>query len=192
MKKNSILDIHTIVKNSLYAIVYDNTVGDVLTQIFDNWNDVEYLDGFFEEHESDLTDGFYGNITIENAIEISIDEAEELEEVLLEIAEKGKTDQSENLQTIFKPLHNNEAQKYPIPSHQKSKVKPNNKSWLRIYAIRIEPNIFIVTGGAIKLTKTMNEREHLLQELGNLQTAKEYLIENQIIDSDSITDFLEI
>ena len=167
---------------------------DILSNVFENWSDVEYLNSFFEEHEADLTSGFYGNITIESAIEVSIEEAEELESILLDIAEKGKTDQLENLQTIFKPLHNNEAQKYPIPDHQESKVKPksNNKSWLRIYAIRIEPNIFIVTGGAIKLTETMNDRDHLLQELEHLQSAKEYLIENQIIDSESITDFLEM
>lgn len=52
--------------------------------------------------------------------------------------------------------------------------------------------MFIVTGGAIKLTETMNEREHLLNELDKLKRVKQFLIENGIIDNDSIDDFLEI
>ena len=64
-------------------------------------------------------------------------------------------------------------------------------SWLRIYAIRIEPNVYIVTGGAIKLTATMQEREHTQKELDKLNTCRDFLKQNGVFDQDSFVDFFE-
>ncbi|MGB5926872.1 MAG: hypothetical protein WBH03_01795, partial [Cyclobacteriaceae bacterium] len=52
-------------------------------------------------------------------------------------------------------------------------------SWLRIYAVRLDINLFVVSGGGIKLTPTMNEREHLLKELRKLEVAVQYLREDE-------------
>ena len=38
-----------------------------------------------------------------------------------------------------------------------------------IYAIKLEPGIYVITGGAIKLTRTMQEREHTLRELAKME-----------------------
>ena len=46
---------------------------------------------------------------------------------------------------------------------------PRHASWLRIYAIKLEPGIYVITGGAIKLTRTMQEREHTLVELARME-----------------------
>ncbi len=87
---------------------------------------------------------------------------------------------------MFKPLNKKDESRHPIPDYQKSKVYGNqHKSWLRIYAIRIEPNIYCITGGAIKLVLKMEEREHLKNELHKLELAKQFLIDNEIIDTDS-------
>lgn len=185
--------ITTIIENSLYAVEYNNTGNDEFHNLFENWSDVEYLEAFFEKHKSDLQRDFYNNIPIEDAIIQTINEAEKLEQQLIEIAEKGKTYAVHSLQTLFKPLYNYEKAIYPIPEHQKSKAYGSDfKSWLRIYAIRIEENTFIVTGGAIKLTETMNDREHLQNELEKLDLVKQFLIDEDIIDNDSIVDFTEI
>ena len=193
-----------IIKDSLYAIRYDdvqdefennefddNSSNDIFSRIFNNWNDVEYLEAFFNEHKEDLQREFFNYISIEEAIYQTIEEANELEDLILQIAESGKTDRGQTLQTLFKPLHKKDEDKFPVPGHQKSKLYgTKHRSWLRIYAIRIEENVFIVTGGAIKLTRTMNEREHLENELKNLEDVKQFLIENGIVDKDSIEDFM--
>ncbi len=199
--------IEIIVKDSLYAVKYtdDNDEfennefieghknPDEFNRLFINWQDPEYLDGFFNKNKEDLQKEFYGNISIEEAIQKTIDEAYKLGQKILSVAEKGKESISESLQTLFKPLNNYENEIYPIPIYQKSKVYGSNyKSWLRIYALRIEKNVFIITGGAIKLTKTMNEREHLKKELKKLENVKSFLISEGIIDNDSIIDFLEL
>ncbi|SHM40976.1 hypothetical protein SAMN05443669_103510 [Flavobacterium xanthum] len=53
-----------------------------------------------------------------------------------------------------------------------------------MYAIKIGPNTFIVTGGAIKLVGTMDERTHLLKEKQKLEDIKYYLKEEGILDQD--------
>ena len=63
-------------------------------------------------------------------------------------------------------------------------------SWLRIYAIKLEPGIYVITGGAIKLTKTMQEREHTLQELAKMEKVRRFLLDHNIIDKDAFTDYM--
>ena len=208
MKNYSIFAIRQIRKDSLYTVVYENAFDDYennefeeterkkkneFDRIFNNWNDVEYLEAFFEENKTDLQKEFYHYISIEDAIKITLDEAEKLERLLKDVAEKGETDRYENLQTLFKPLNKSDETKYPIPEYQKSKLYgERHKSWLRIYALRIDENLFFITGGAIKLTETMNEREHLLNELEKLNIVKKFLIDNEIIDTDNLIEFIEL
>ena len=71
---------------------------------------------------------------------------------------------------------------YP-PLHQKTKVKgQHKKSWLRIYAIRIAPNLFVIAGGGIKLTHKMEDSEHLKIELTKLEITKNYLKSVGLLD----------
>lgn len=199
--------IETIIKDSLYAVKYDDEHDEFennefekdgspkneFKRLFNNWSDVEYLDAFFDKHQSDLKTEFYTDILTENAIERTINEANKLEQKLISIAENGKTNNSENLDNLFKPLDNREKSVYPPPEYQKNKVYGDEyKSWLRIYAIRIEENVFIVTGGAIKLVKNMNEREHLINELKKLDKIKQFLIGEGIIDKEGIVEYLEL
>ncbi|UKJ07926.1 hypothetical protein [Solitalea lacus] len=177
-----IVSIFAVINESLYSVAFDDKTTDEFSDLFNNWNDVEYLNDFFEKHQTDLKSGFYkdiyDDISIEQAIQITLDEAEELENTIKSIASSG----SSSLQSIFKPLDNGA---YKITPLQKSKATGlNRKSWLRIYAIRIGPNMFVVSGGAIKLTETMDNREHLQVELRKLEMLKNYLTEKGVLDQD--------
>ncbi len=197
--------IESIVKDSLYAVKYTDEIDefennefiedeepqDEFCRIFNNWQDPEYLDGFFNKHKKDLQSKFFNFISIEEAIKKTIDEAYEFQQEILSTAENGKKDFLQNLQTLFRPLHKSEEFIYPIPNFQKSKAYGSRRSWLRIYAIRIDKNVFFITGGAIKLTKTMNKK-HLKKELKKLEKVKQFLISENIIDNESIVDFLEL
>ena len=68
--------------------------------------------------------------------------------------------------------------------------KPGHASWLRIYAIKLAAGIYVITGGAIKLTRTMQEREHTLVELAKMERVRRYMLENNIVDMDSFQDYL--
>ncbi len=66
--------------------------------------------------------------------------------------------------------------------------RARHASWLRIYAIRLEPNVYVVTGGAIKLTRTMQERNHTALELSKLNSCRAYLKNNGVFDCDSFVE----
>lgn len=96
-----------------------------------------------------------------------------------------------NLDEIFRPLENSRTSEMLL-GKEKARLRntPRNASWLRIYAIRLDPGIYVITGGAIKLTRTMQEREHTLVELARMEKVRRFLIENEISDMDSFTDYL--
>ncbi|HYX05545.1 MAG TPA: hypothetical protein VE912_02305 [Bacteroidales bacterium] len=158
--------VRIIPENDCLLSVYDDENGkSKFRQLFDNWYDIEYLFDFFVTNQNDLiTD-------IDSAIQITIDGAEKLEDKLLEISD----DESEQLQTIFRPLSPSE---YRLSTYQKSKAYGTfSRSWLRIYAIRIDPDLYVVTGGAIKLTQKMQGRSHTQEQLNLLNQARDYLRE---------------
>jgi hypothetical protein len=160
-------------KNRLLSMQFDNNETDEFRKAFNQWQDVEYLEQFFEEHKADLQREFYGNISIEDAIFETIEESREFEEYIRKIAKKGAKEKEPNLNDlVFKTLNKNEISLI----HQKSKAYGLEfKSWLRLYAIRISADIFVVTGSAIKLTATMEEREHTKKELDKLKKTTQYL-----------------
>jgi hypothetical protein len=184
-----IVNTFAVVEESLYSVLFDTEVnavdddGAIISQeqlhefrrLFDFWNDPIRLRTFFEEHEEDLKDDYWEGITIDEAIEKTRKEAKKLEAILLEYAEKGKTTRTRNLSMLFKPLSNGKIEK----KLEKDKVKVDGKkTWIRLYAIRIDHNFFMICGGAIKLRKTLNDRTYLLKELQKLEITRNYLMDD--------------
>lgn len=184
-----IIAIFALEKESLYTVRYVDESIHEWERLFDNWTDAEYLYDFFEEQEGDLTAGFWGAITIEEAVEKTIEDARKLRQFIYALAKKGKHDLQNTLQTHFKPLNDN-CYDYRQSLLQSKAYGLWNKSWLRLYAIRIDANVFVISGGAIKLTPTMNERDHLLKELDKLKITQKYLKENDLKHEYNF-DFLE-
>lgn len=71
-------------------------------------------------------------------------------------------------------------------------LQKGRRHCLRLYAIKIDDDTFIITGGAIKLPlqHLMEDREHTLMELAKLKKAKYYLKENGVFDDESFYEFL--
>ncbi len=169
--------IFEVVEESLYAVQYDKKGEHEFERLFDLWNDAIYLEDFFQTHETDLKSGYWGeDISIEEAVIKTMKWANKLEDKLLEIAEHGKTDKYETLSSLFKPLHDKTTKIEPL---EENKAK---ESWLRIYAIRVDSNLFVVSGGAIKLVQTMNEREHLMEEMSKLKLVQAFLSDDENLE----------
>lgn len=182
MKLVPIFD-HT--KHTLLAIQYDGEEEDEYSKALNNWADVTYLRNFFKEHEADLLHGYYKCPSINTAINQTMELAEKLEDLIYDKAYGGAGNIEDMLQNIFKPLNNNDTNVYDV---QKSKL---SKTWLRIYAIRIAPNCYVVTGSAIKLVQNMQDKDYLKNELHKLQKVKDFLVANDLTDEESF-EFLEL
>ena len=116
----------------------------------------------------------------EDAIYQTMEDRDELACIIMDISPDA------NLDRFFRPLENNRSSEMILG---KEKGRPHRRSWLRLYAIKLSVGIYIITGGAIKLTRTMQEREHTLQELEKMEKVRNFLVREHVFDEDSFTDY---
>lgn len=185
MQKKKDMTFDLITENEhLWAVRYDDCLDNVLDTMLDQWNDVSWLRTFFKQNIGDLAS--YFKITdVNQAIYDTIEDSERLQCLIMDISPDADLDK------IFRPLENNRTLEMLL-GKEKARLHdtPRHTSWLRIYAIKLEPGIYVITGGAIKLTRTMQEREHTLVELARMEKVRRFLIENGIADMDSFKDYM--
>ena len=179
MKFDKILD-----NNTLWAIREDNADDNVLQHLFQQWSDPEWLVDFFMDNMSDL-ESYFMITDINQAIFDTIEDSERIQCLILDISPDADLDK------LFRPLNNSRTSEMLL-GKEKARIKerPNHASWLRLYAIKLEPGCYIITGGAIKLTRTMQERAHTLRELNKMESVRNFLISEGAIDADGLLDYL--
>ena len=168
----------------LWAVRYDGENDNALYKLFDQWSDVAWLREFFKTNWDDLTS--YFKITdVNQAIMTTIEDSDKLQAIIMDISSEA------NLDELFRPLENFRTHDILL-GKEKAKLKRNNNhtSWLRIYAIKLTTGVYIITGGAIKLTLKMDEREHTREELIKLELVRSFLLNENIIDDDSFVEFM--
>lgn len=117
---------------------------------------------------------FWGSlIDPELAAERTIDEAFDLEEHIEELcrntAHGGKPDFDE----FFKPLDGEFGYIYfqtPMKAYG-----TQNPSLLRLYAIKLKSNCYLLTGGGIKYCRKMNESPDLQNEIEKIKKVRSFL-----------------
>lgn len=168
----------------LWAVCFDGETENELSKVFAKWNDVDWLSAFFEQNIVDLSS--YFKITdITQAVMDTIDDSHKLECVLLDLSPDA------DLSMLFRPLNNNEASDVLLQKEKaRLKYRFKHPSWLRLYAIKLTTGIYIITGGTIKLTATMQEREHTRIELAKLEKVRRYLIDADITDEEGFAEYL--
>ena len=168
----------------LWAVRYEGDSDNALYNLFEQWNDVTWLRSFFKANIEDLSS--YFKITdVNQAIIDTIEDSERLQCIIMDISPDADLDE------IFRPLENYRSGDTTL-GKEKAKLKQQMKhsSWLRIYAIKLATGVYIITGGAIKLTATMQEREHTQAELVKLEQVRNFLLSEGIIDNDGFIDYL--
>jgi hypothetical protein len=178
----------------LYSIRYVKGL-DEYSKLLNQWNDIEFIENYFHENRSFLSSEYFQSyqMTIDMAIDRVLDEADALASLIYDFVNSGFKKKGKNLQMIFKPLHNKQ---YEVPKHQATKAKIEDKRkfpgpLLRIYGIRIDRNTFVITGGAIKLTRLMEEHTDTKRELEKISIVKSFLSKNGINTIDDITYYYE-
>lgn len=167
----------------LLSMPLDNTTEITeLENLYEQWNDPEYLKAFFENNKSDLQNGYYNNLTVDEAVLQTREEANELFERLSEIETLSISEKREALNVLFMPLSDYDLQ--IELKRNKAKAK-----WLRIYAVRVGNESYVVTGGTIKLTLRMDEREHTKEQIRKLDQCRDYLKERGIFDEEGLAEF---
>jgi len=158
----------------LYAFKISDELPDELERVFDEWTDPMYLFDFFDKNKKDI------DISIEQAIEKVQKEAKYLRDKLIELA----NEEPNQLNELFKNLDNSEYTDKLLP-----RQKARNR-WLRLYAIKIDDNNYVITGGTIKLDNQhlMKDRDHTNDELKKINKCRDYLKDEGVIDDDSFQE----
>lgn len=169
----------------LWSIKYDEAAYNALETLFVQWEDVSWLKQFFTENIADLS-AYFKITDVDQAIFDTIADSEQLQCLILDISPDADLDK------LFRPLENSRTQEMLL-GREKARVKnrPNHASWLRIYAIKLDPGVYIVTGGAIKLTATMQERQHTLDELKKMDLVRTFLLGENVFDAEGLADYLD-
>ena len=155
----------------LLSVQYKGQRSDEFERLFELWTNADYLYNYFSENIKllDTPDArrIWPGMTIEYAVELTRNDALAMEEHFLELAKLGEISRT-NLSTFFEPL--SEPDLYVLNLGRNKAKGLSVNSWLRIYAIQLGQNQFVISGGCIKLTDKMPE-----EELKKLKLTKNYL-----------------
>ena len=168
----------------LWAVRYDGESDNALYTLFEQWSDVMWLRKFFRENWDDLT-AYFKVTDINQAIEDTIEDSNQLQCLMLDLQPDS------DLESLFHPLENFRTSEMVL-GKEKARLKRmvRHSSWLRIYAIKLSQGVYVITGGAIKLTLKMEERDHTKAELKKLEIVHRFLLNEDIIDDDSFIDYV--
>jgi hypothetical protein len=164
------MKIITIFAEKLYAIQYDGETLNELARLMDLWADVAYLRQFAKE---------YGITDVRQFVHDIREDAEFIEDLLVEMAQNKSP-----LEQFFKPLNNLETG-IKVLSLQKGR-----RYKLRVYAIRIDADLFLITGGAIKIVFRMEEHTDTQKEKDKLEAVWRFLQRNGVFDDNSFYELI--
>ena len=180
------LEIESIYPSYLYSIKYDRWDENEFDRLFLLWNDVDAVAQFMEDNSNFLKNDFWRDkIEPEDAARQVRNEAESLEIRFDELNENTSIGQKPDFDTHFQYLEGK--YKYVLEWQPMKSYGTFRPSLLRIYAIKMEANTYLITGGGIKLADTIQNspdlKDHILQDI---DLVRDYLKRNGIMDSDDI------
>jgi hypothetical protein len=147
----------------LQAVQYDEHSEGEFARLMEIWTDTAHLKQFAEENNIKEWDVFVKEI---------IEDANNLDDLITELVEKN-----ESLAQYFQPLREGDSQTMQLMP-QKGKMR---RSRLRIYALRITQDRYLITGGAIKMSQKMDGHPNTAEELKKIEKVRNYLISQDVL-----------
>ncbi|MCA6514887.1 MAG: hypothetical protein ACOVOY_10025 [Sediminibacterium sp.] len=170
------MEIIRIFGDNLFSFQLDGEKQNELAGLLSKWNDTSYLYYFVTENLADIPEG----MSVTDCVNMLQNNAADLDHCLHTTAHSPRGDWNK----FFKPLRNTE---YGLESLSRQKGRNN---YLRIYAIRIDANCFVITGGAIKFHHLNMERKHTVLEMKKLEKCRDFLQSHGIWDVNSFFELI--
>ncbi len=182
------LEIEEIYSQHIYSVRYEGRDENEFDRLFKLWNDVDYVISFIERNQDFLKDDVWVNVSEpEDAAKQVLTEAEDLEklfEILYENTERGELPDYDLHFHYLEGKYKYELEWVPMKSY--GTVRP---SLLRFYAIKMDSNVYLITGGGIKLADTIQNSPELKDcVLQDIDKVRRYLCEQGILDSNDMND----
>jgi len=182
------MEIETIIPNRLYSIKYDEEDTAEYYRLFnEEWTDVAFLMDFFQSHPEFTENDFWGFLGNDPEIAAArvLEDANKLEPHLKELAENSDNGEQPDLEDYFKPLNGKYG--YDIEHIPVKGYGVLESTFLRLYAIRIEQNCYLIVYGGIKLNSSIQNSPGLQEKVfRKIDKVKQFLVNEGIIDKDDI------
>ena len=180
------MEIIAIYPPYIYSIQYDDVKESEYERLFQQWNDMGYVMQFFDTYQEFLKSPIWQNISEpEDAARQVLQEAADLEDLFDELHDNTVNGEAKDFDSHFHYLEGK--YKYELERPPMKSYGTERPSLLRIYAIKMGTNTYLITGGGIKLADTIQDspdlKDHVLK---NIDRVREFLKANGIIDSDDM------
>lgn len=159
----------------LYSVQYgDGDSLDEYHRLFSLWHDIDYVQGYFEKHSPEMNVDFWGELVDpELATDRTFDEAYDLEDYIEELNQNTAHGMVPDFDEFFEPLDGEFG--YIFLQTPMKAYGTQNPSLLRLYAIKLKPNCYLITGGGIKYCRKMDESPELKAEIEKLKMVRSFL-----------------
>lgn len=180
------MEIEQIYSPYIYSIKYDEEEDNEYDRLFQLWNDVDYVVNFMSDNSNLLTNAIWSKTPEpENAARQVLEETFNLEDLFDKLHNNTINGNMPDFDNHFRFLNGKYRCKIEyLPMKSYSTDYP---PMLRLYAIKMDPNTYLITGGGIKLGKTIQNspdlKDHVLQNIDKVRT---WLRENGIMDSNDM------
>lgn len=178
------MEIEEIFPPYIYSVRYAEYADNEFDRLLDMWNDTSEITCFLNDNIQLVTGAFW-RTTPENMARQILDEAEELEDLFDEYRANADANAKPDFDNLFRYLEGKykyETKHFPMKSYG-----PQRPSLIRLYAIKMGPNCYLITGGGIKLADTIQNspdlKDHVLQ---NIDRVRDYLKANGIMDGEDL------
>ena len=180
-------DIISIFDDRLYACKFEGCEEDEYHRLLKLWDDAEYLYDFFDENKKYFDTQYFKARSKNGEYDIYdfLDEVEEDFNTHMEIY-LGLEKQTLDIDNVFEDLGKKDYSVCGVLSLKKKKFIR-----LRFYAIQIEKGLYLITGGAIKIVKAMQDHYETKNQLAYLKAVEQCLTHEGVKCSSQFYELLK-
>lgn len=181
------MDIVQIYPDHLFSVRNEGEKSSEYEKILERLSDKDTVLGFFRENVNYLKNDFLGKygLTPEAAAASVIDDVYELDKYIGILCENTERDNHPDLDDYFKFLDGQYAYELAyIPMKGYGIYSP---TFIRIYALRIQPNVYVIVYGGLKLAKKIKDSPVLKDNvMKQITAARDFLQSIGVSDEDDL------
>ncbi len=164
------MEIREIYKDCLYSIKFDEADTDEYSRVLALWKDLDYLVEFFKANAKEVDQPFWREVGLNPDSPYASAERVASEAIVLaahihELAQNAKVGEIPDFEDFFHPLGGKYSYVRELEPHKS--YGSFNPSLLRLYAIKLERNVYLVVFGGIKLGRTIQNSPGLKEKVFN-------------------------
>ena len=184
------MDIREIYAGYLYSIKFDEADTDEFSRVLNLWRDLDYLVDFFRTNAKEVDQPFWREVGLDPANPIASAERVASEAIILaahirDLAYNASEGELPDFEDFFQPLGGKYSYLREFEPHKS--YGTFTPSLLRLYAIKLETNVYLIVFGGIKLGRTIQNspglREQVFNRIDNVIT---FLKVNGIYEGEDI------